>query len=96
MRLAGKGRALARLVEIRGLEHIEAALTAGKGAVLCDAHFGSIYSCSSLLGACGFPITAVGNFNSNPIMSLLERLFWRSSSAKRGSRHRRRPNVETQ
>lgn len=94
MRLAGKGRALARLVEIRGLEHIEGALAAGKGAVLCDAHFGSIYSCSSLLGASGFPITAVGNTKSNPIMSLLERLLWRLSIAKRRPRHLRRPNIE--
>src|SRR5579864_7509513 len=74
MRLVGKGRALARLVEIRGLEHIEGALAAGKGAVLCDAHFGSIYSCASLIGARGFPITAVGNWSPNPLMSLLERL----------------------
>lgn len=95
MRLAGKGRALARLVEIRGLEHIEAALTAGKGAVLCDAHYGSIYSCSSLLGTYGFPITAVGNMRPNLIMSLLGRLpFWRLSIAKRTPRHLHRPNIE--
>lgn len=94
MRLAGKGRALARLVEIRGLEHLENAMAAGKGAVLCDAHFGSIYSCSSLLGAYGFPITAVGNTESNPILLLAERLFRRGSSAKRRPRHLRHPNIE--
>jgi lauroyl/myristoyl acyltransferase len=95
MRLAGRGRALARLVEIRGLEHLEGALAAGKGAVICDAHFGSIYSCSSLLGAYGFPITAVGNWKSNPIMSLLERLpFLRLNIAKRRPPHLRRPNIE--
>jgi len=95
MRLVGKGGALARLVEIRGLEYIKSALAAGKGAVLCDAHFGSIYSCSSLLGAYGFPITAVGNTISNPIMALLGRLpFWRSNSEKHRPRHLRRPNIE--
>lgn len=95
MRLAGKGGALARLVEIRGLEYIKGALAAGKGAILCDAHFGSIYSCSSLLGAHGFPITGVGNTISNPIMALLGRLpFWRSSIEKRRPRHLRRPNIE--
>jgi lauroyl/myristoyl acyltransferase len=95
MRLAGRGRALARLVEIRGLEHLERALAAGKGAVLCDAHFGSIYCCASLLGARGFPITAVGNTWSNPIISLLERLpFSNFSSAERRPRHLRRPNIE--
>ena len=95
MRLAGKGRTLARLVDIRGLEHLEAALAAGKGAVICDAHFGSIYSCASLLGTRGVPITAVGNTRSNPIMSLIERLpFWRESLEKRAPRHLRRPNIE--
>jgi hypothetical protein len=80
---------------MRGLEHLEAALAAGKGAVLCDAHFGSIYSCCSLIGARGFPITAVGNWKSNPIMSLVERLaFWRVGIAKRRPRHLRRPNIE--
>lgn len=95
MRLVGKGRALARLVEIRGLEHIKDALAAGKGVVLCDAHFGSIYSCSSLLGACGFPVTAVGNTRPNPLISLLGRLpILKSSIAKRRPRHLRRQNIE--
>lgn len=94
MRLAGKGRALARLVEIRGLEHLEAALAAGKGAVICNAHFGSYVSCSTLIGARGFPVTAVGNFKSNLIMSLLQRLFGRSSIAQPRPRHLRRPNIE--
>src|SRR5579863_24030 len=96
MRLAGKGRALARLVEIRGLEHLEAALAAGKGAVICIAHFGSFANCCSLLGVRGFPITAVGNSRSNSIMSLVARLRGRSSMAKQRPRHLHRPNIEPQ
>ena len=62
-RLAGKGRALARLVETRGLEYIEAALSAGKGAILCSAHFGSLRSCFSLLGSLGFPISLIATWS---------------------------------
>jgi len=94
MRLAGKGRALARLVEIRGLEHIEAAIAAGKGVVVCIAHFGSFNSCCSLIGAYGFPVTDVGNFNYNPILSLIGRVLGKSSIEKRTPHHLRRPNIE--
>lgn len=94
MRLAGKGRALAQLVEIHGLEHIESALAAGKGAVVCIAHFGSFNSCCSLMGAYGLPITDVGNYNYNPIISLLERLVGRSSIEKKPPHHMRHPNIE--
>ncbi len=97
MRLAGKGRALIRLVEIRGLEHIEAALKAGKGAILCSAHYGLFNGGCSLIGAVGYPITAVGDWKSkaDPHMSLFERLFWRYGFEKRVARHRRRPSIES-
>ncbi len=96
MRLAGKGRALARLVEIHGLEHIEAALVAGKGAVLCSAHFGFFNGGFSLIGTCGLPITVVGNqkSSSDPSISSIERFFWRFIIEKRVARHRRRPNIK--
>lgn len=80
MRLAGNGRALARLVEMRGLEHIEAALSAGKGAILCSAHFGSVKCCFSLLGSFGFPISLIARWsydddrNLSPIGRWLHRL----------------------
>src|SRR5579859_6403841 len=48
MRLSGRGRSLKRLVKIRGLEHVEAALAAGKGAIICSAHFGSFNEAFSL------------------------------------------------
>jgi len=96
MRLAGRGRSLARLVEIRGLEHIESALAAGKGAIICSAHFGSFNSCFSLIGACGFPVTAVGDWRStyDSGMSPLQRLLWRLMQEKPVARHRHRPNIE--
>ena len=96
MRLAGKGRALARLIEIRGLENIEAARAAGKGAIICSTHFGSFNSCFSLIGACGFPITVVGDWRStyDASMSPLQRLLWRFLQEKRVARHRHRSNIE--
>ena len=38
MRLRGRAESLERLVEIRGREHLDAALAGGKGAILCSAH----------------------------------------------------------
>ena len=96
-RLAGKGRALMRLVEIRGLEHIEAALAGGKGAVLCCAHFGSFNCGLSLIGALGFPITVFGRWASRNIdrnRSSIERFFYRLIVQKTLARHRRQTNIE--
>lgn len=96
MRMAGKGRALTKLVEIRGLEHIEAALAAGKGAIMCGAHFGSYDTCFSLIGAQGFPITGVGRRPSklNKNRTLIERLIYRQFIQKPLIRHRSRQNIE--
>ena len=95
MRLTGRGRALIRLVEIRGLEHVEAALAAGKGAIICSAHFGSFNSAFSLIGACGFPVTVVGSMRSTwARMSPIKRALWRLVHETRLERHRRGPNIE--
>ena len=64
-RLRRGARPLRRLVEIRGREHLEAALAAGKGAILCSAHFGSHASGLSVLHASGFPITHIGRWDHN-------------------------------
>jgi lauroyl/myristoyl acyltransferase len=95
MRLAGKGRALARLVEIRGLEHIEAALANGKGAVICSMHFGLFNGSFSLLGSLGFPVTVVGDWRTtyDTSMSTMQRRLWHLFQEKRVGRHRR-PNIE--
>ena len=62
MRLRGRGRSLSKLVEIRGREHLEAALAGGKGAILCSPHFSSHSSAFSVLHASGFPFTTIGRW----------------------------------
>ncbi|HTU75697.1 MAG TPA: lysophospholipid acyltransferase family protein [Trebonia sp.] len=96
MRLRGRARPLRRLVEIRGREHLEAALSCGKGAILCSAHFGSYDAAFSLLGASGFPVTIIGRWQHKYTagMSSAERRFWDLVYARRVRRHRRRPNIE--
>jgi phosphatidylinositol dimannoside acyltransferase len=96
MRLRHQARSLRRLVEIRGREHLEAALAGGKGAILCSAHFGS-YDCAfSLLGASGFPVTTIGRWQHNYTagLSSAERRFWDLVYARRVRRHQHRPNIE--
>jgi len=96
MRLRGRARSLGKLVEIRGREHLDAALAAGKGAILCSAHFGS-YDCAfSLLNASGFPVTSIGRWwwNYPPEGSSAVRRMWDFVFARRVHRHRQRPNIE--
>jgi lauroyl/myristoyl acyltransferase len=96
MRLRRRARPLRRLVEIRGREHLDAALAAGRGAILCSAHFGSYDSAFSLLGASGFPVTTIGRWQHNYTAGLspAERRFWDLVQARRLRRHRHRPNIE--
>jgi lauroyl/myristoyl acyltransferase len=49
MLLRCRTQSLRKLVEIRGREHLDAALATGKGAILCSAHFGSYNNAFSLL-----------------------------------------------
>jgi lauroyl/myristoyl acyltransferase len=96
MRLRHSGRPLRRLVEIRGREHLEAALAGGKGAIVCSAHFGSYDSAFSMLGASGFQVTTIGRWQHNYTTSLssAERRLWELAYAKPLRRHRHRPNIE--
>jgi len=96
MRLRGQARALGKLVEIRGREHLDAALAAGKGAILCTAHFGSCSSAFSLLHASGYPVTAIGRTygKHETDMSTSERRLWDFVMTRRLQRHRQRPNIE--
>ena len=96
MFLRGRAEALGRLVEIRGLEHLEQALEQGRGAVLCSAHLGSYLSTFSLLHTSGFPLTNIGRWSWRYYseLSTLERRFWDLAYARRVERHRQRPNLE--
>ncbi len=94
-RLRHKTRPLRRLVEIRGREHLEAALAAGKGAILCTGHFGSHSSGFSVLHASGFPVTTIGRWHHKYTVGLssAERRFW-DLYLRPVRRHRQRPNIE--
>jgi Kdo2-lipid IVA lauroyltransferase/acyltransferase len=95
-RLRRGAQPLRRLVEIRGQEHLEAALAAGKGAILCSAHFGSIDCGFSVLHASGFPITTIGRWPHNYTagISSAERRFWELVYVRPVLRYRQRPNIE--
>jgi lauroyl/myristoyl acyltransferase len=96
IRLRGRARSLGKLVEIRGREHLDAALAAGKGAILCTAHFGSCNSAFSLLHASGFPLTSIGRSPANQAlgMSSAEQRLWEFVYTRRLRRHRQRPVIE--
>ena len=95
MLLRGQARPLRKLVEIRGREHLDAALAQGKGAILCSAHFGSYNSGFSLLHASGFPLTTTGrSVSTQPGMSSVERRLLQFAYSRRVQRHRQRPAIE--
>ena len=54
---------LRKLVEIRGRDHLEAALAGGKGAILCTGHFGSHQNAFSVVNASGRPVTTIGRWD---------------------------------
>jgi Kdo2-lipid IVA lauroyltransferase/acyltransferase len=96
MRLRSRTRPLRKLVEIRGLEHLEAAIAEGKGAILCTAHYGSYDSAFSLIHASGFPVTAIGHWwwDYMPGISPSVQRFWHWAHSRRLLRYRQRPNIE--
>jgi len=96
MRLRGRARSLVKLVEVRGREHLDAALARGKGAILCSAHFGSYECAFSVLHEEGFPVTSIGRWwwNYPPGGSSVVRRMWDFVFSRRVHRHRQRPNIE--
>ncbi len=94
-RLRHDARPMRRLVEIRGREHLEAALAAGKGAILCHGHFGSHGGGCSVLHTSGFPVTSIGRtwYNYDTSMSSVERRVW-ERYLRPMQRLRQRPNIE--
>jgi lauroyl/myristoyl acyltransferase len=95
-RLRRRALPLRRLVEIQGREHLEGALAAGNGAILCSAHFRTCSSGFSVLHASGFPVTTIGRWHHNYTTGLspAERWFWDRVYARPLRRHRQRPNIE--
>ena len=96
MRLRGRGRSLSKLFEIRGREHLAAALAGGKGAILCSPHFSSHPSAFSVLHASGFSFTTIGRWGwrYDTGVSPAERRFWEFVYARRLERHQQRPRIE--
>src|SRR5580700_6101608 len=95
MRLRRGTQPLRRLVEIRGREHLEAALAAGKGALVCTGHFHSHDSGFSVLHASGFPVTSIGRrgYNYDADISSAERWLW-ELYFRPMRRYRQRPTIE--
>jgi lauroyl/myristoyl acyltransferase len=96
IRLRGEARSLGKLVEIRGSEHLDAALAEGKGAILCTAHFGSYRSAFALLNVNGYPVTPIGRswWNYATDKSSAERWLWDFVFTRRLRRHRHRRSIE--
>ena len=94
MRLRRGTRPLRRLVEIRGREHLTAALAAGKGAIVCTGHFRSVSS-FSVLHASGFPVTSIGRerYKYDTSISSAERWLW-ERYWRPMRRYRQRPNIQ--
>ena len=94
MRLRRGTQPLRRLVEIRGREHLEAALAAGKGALVCIGHLRS-GSSFSVLHASGFPVTTIGRrgYNYDGGISSAERWLW-ELYFRPIRRYRQRPTIE--
>jgi KDO2-lipid IV(A) lauroyltransferase len=54
--------------ELRGVEHLQAALAQGRGAVLLSAHYGTHgYMIMAVLRAHGLPVTAVAGHEATPV-----------------------------
>lgn len=96
MRLRGSAQSLRRLVEIRGREHLDAALAGGKGALLSTAHFWSHQCTFSVLNASGYPVSTIGRWDwkYDPAVPPAQKRFWDLAYSRRVLRHRHRPNME--
>lgn len=69
----GSERKLERLMRVEGTEHLEAALAAGKGAILVTAHFTSIEASGRAFSKVAPPFRAMYRPNNNPLLDELLR-----------------------
>jgi lauroyl/myristoyl acyltransferase len=94
-RLRREARPIRRQFEIRGREHLEAALAAGKGAIICSGHFRAHDIGFSVLHASGFPVTGIGRrwYNYQADLTTIERRLW-DRYFRPVYRLRQRPNIE--
>ncbi|MGD0396192.1 MAG: lysophospholipid acyltransferase family protein [Nitrososphaerales archaeon] len=90
MRLLGDGKALSRLVDVRGLDNLDAAIARGKGVVMFCSHLGS-RATFALLGARGYPVTMIGRatFGDDANKPTLVRMFHRLYRGRAVSYHAR-------
>jgi len=95
IRLLGSGRALLNLVEVRGLEHLKAAVKQGRGAILCSAHFGSPTCSFSVVGAHGLPVTLIARWSypKDRGKSVIRRLINRIANNVPFTSHLKGPNI---
>ena len=95
MRLRRGTQPLRRLVEIRGREHVAAALAAGKGAIVCTGHFRSSTAASRCCTPAAFrsPASAAEWYNYDTGLSSAERWLW-ELYMRPVRRYRQRPNIE--
>ena len=94
-RLRREARPMRRQFEICGREHLEAALAAGKGAIICSGHFRAHNIGFSMLHASGFPVTSIGRrwYNYEADLTAIESRLW-ERYYRPVYRLRQRPNLE--
>jgi lauroyl/myristoyl acyltransferase len=90
-----RGRAL---MAMKGVEHLREALGAGKGALICTAHFGSFLAAACRLSVEGFPVSVIraafAEEAAEPGLSRVER-FRRKALARRFLAHYLQESIVT-
>jgi len=64
---------MAKTMEITGLEHLDAALSKGKGVIGISAHIGNFFTFGPALGSAGYSYNVVIKDSPNPILAKLWR-----------------------
>lgn len=86
-----------RRVELRGTEHLDAALAAGKGAICVTAHYGNWELLAARVSQAGYPLHVIARRADDPaVTALMNRVRERSGYRVilRSRRHGIRPALE--